>query len=261
VTGEPTRVFAVDWSGKRSRAEHSIWIAEARNRRLTMLECGRDRNGVADFLIGQAQADPSFIVGLDFAFSMPGWFVRELGCRTAPDLWRVAERHGERWLTECAPPFWGRPGRTRPTCGEQFRRCEAEHVRVGGIRAKSAFQIGGAGAVGTGSIRGMPVLSKLRDAGFHIWPFDTARQPCAIEIYPRLLTGAVTKRNGEARAAYLRDGLAGAMPDPLHQLAVSSEDAFDAAVSALVMSQHIDELAALAEGDDVEGAIWAPTPT
>ena len=40
------------------------------------------------------------------------------------------------------------------------------------------FQIGGAGAVGTGSIRGMPHLLTLARNGFGIWPFS--------EGWPRL---------------------------------------------------------------------------
>ena len=50
---------------------------------------------------------------------------------------------------------------------------EAERAaRVRGIAPKSVFQIGGAGSVGTASLRGMPVLQRLREAGFAVWPFD-----------------------------------------------------------------------------------------
>ena len=38
------------------------------------------------------------------------------------------------------------------------------------VRPKSTFQIGGAGAVGTGSLRGMPHLLTLREAGCAVWP-------------------------------------------------------------------------------------------
>jgi hypothetical protein len=51
--------------------------------------------------------------------------------------------------------------------------------------------------------------------------------------------------------------------DPEHvRLATGSEDAFDAAVSALVMLEHLDDLSALPDEADpelrVEGRIWHP---
>ena len=52
------------------------------------------------------------------------------------------------------------------------------------------------------------------------------------------------------------------MRHELRQRAASSEDAFDAAVSALVMARHIDELAAPPRATDpqvkLEGLIWHP---
>src|SRR5947207_2673911 len=81
----------------------------------------------------------------------------------------------------------------RPTLEEHLRRTDRDVPGIGGIRPKSVFQIGGAGAVGTGSIRGMSLLKRLSDAGFAVWPFDSAQFPLVVEIYPRLLTGSVKK--------------------------------------------------------------------
>jgi hypothetical protein len=67
------------------------------------------------------------------------------------------------------------------------------------------FQINRAGAVGTGSLRGMPILRQLHDEGFSIWPFDTSGWPRVIEIYPRLLTDVVKKSNRASRVQYLND--------------------------------------------------------
>ena len=43
---------------------------------------------------------------------------------------------------------------------------------------------------------------------------------------------------------------------------IHSEDAFDAAVSAVVMSRHLDEISALTTSDEatdlIEGCIWWP---
>src|ERR1035438_6219537 len=45
-------------------------------------------------------------------------------------------------------------------------------AKVKGIAPKSPFQIGGAGAVGTGTLRGIPELERLHEAGFRVWPFE-----------------------------------------------------------------------------------------
>jgi hypothetical protein len=122
------------------------------------------------------------------------------------------------------------------------------------------LQIGGAGSVGTGSVRGFPALARLQDAGFAIWPFDApARPPVAIEIWPRTLTGPVVKSDATARATYL-DHHFPALPRDLRDAAVGSEDAFDAAVSAVVMSQDETSLRALPALDDarLEGWVWGP---
>src|SRR5207249_2523855 len=142
-------------------------------------------------------------------------------------------------------PFWGRKGSGKPAGQEHFRRTELEvpPVGPGAIRPKSVFQIGGAGAVGTGSIRGMALLARLRREGFSIWPFDQAGWPRAVEIYPRLLTGPVAKSVQSARTGYLTR-LGWPADAALRERAASTEDAFDAAVSALGMDEHQEDLAA-----------------
>ena len=83
-----------------------------------------------------------------------------------------------------------------------------------------------------------------------------------VEIYPRLMTGAVHKSNPIARGQLL-DGRYPRLSDEHRRLAMLSEDAFDAAVSALVMVEHLADLGALpAESDPVlrlEGRIWHPS--
>jgi hypothetical protein len=175
-------------------------------------------------------------------------------------LWDLVARHGEEWLGACQPPFWGRPGMKRPALVEHFRRTEARCTPTKGTRPKSVFQIGGAGAVGTGSMRGMPFLAELRRSGFSVWPFDDATTPLVVEIYPRVLTGPIRKSSAVERTAHLR---AYPIPAGLRTLAEQSEDAFDAAVSALVMAEHVQALHALKRTTDpfevVEGSIWMPT--
>jgi hypothetical protein len=104
----------------------------------------------------------------------------------------------------------------------------------------------------------MPHLLRLADDDIDVWPF-TGRpgHPRVIEIYPRVMTGRVHKRNAAARAAYVANRRL-ELPDD----ALSCEDAFDAAISALVMSRHVDELLELAPARDViaaaEGEVWVP---
>ena len=134
-------------------------------------------------------------------------------------------------------------------------------VSTGGIRPKSAFQIYGPGHVGTGSLRGMPALLKLRQAGFAIWPFDAPKSHTVIEIYPRILTQKVHKGNKEHREEYFRAERFSRFGTQWIAAASSSEDAFDAAVSAAFMQENLDELRFLppvTTYEQIEGKIWAP---
>jgi len=92
------RAVAVDWSGDRSAAGQrrkiwaGVWTAGAGKvdgGRVT-LEGGRTRAEVGEWLIGMARETPRMVVGLDFCFSFPAWFVRgELGCTDGPEFWEL----------------------------------------------------------------------------------------------------------------------------------------------------------------------------
>jgi hypothetical protein len=253
-------VVAVDWSGRATGERRHLWTAEAHAGELLRLEAGRTRTEVVDELVARADERDGVVVGFDFSFSLPEWFLRECGYADARALWDAATTDGESWLRECEPPFWGRPGRPRPDLPVHLRRTEAAVAAVGGIRPKSSFQIGGAGSVGTGSVRGFAALARLQDAGFAIWPFDEpATPPVALEIWPRTFTGPVVKSDVTARAAHLVAAHATLAPS-LRDVAIGSEDAFDAAVSAIVMSHHEQELRALPAVDRTlrrEGSVWS----
>jgi hypothetical protein len=258
-------VLAVDWSGRRTGEARHLWTAEAAGGLLLGLEAGRTRDQLVDELLARVAGGEPLVVGFDFSFSLPAWFLDAHGHAGAPELWAAATADGERWLRECPPPFWGRPGLRRPDGQEQLRVTEARLGAVRGVRPKSTFQIGGAGSVGTGSVRGFPSLARLRAGGFAIWPFDTpAAPPVAVEIYPRALTGAVVKRDPAARIAYL-DQRYPDLSAPLRDQAVASEDAFDAAVSAMVMSGHEAALRTLEPPADPaairEGWVWTADGT
>lgn len=256
------RVIAIDWSGDRRKARGKIWLAEATGGQLVRLENGRNRREVVSWLIAESTDTPAMVIGLDFAFSFPAWHVRACGCSTVRELWAAATANGEDWLRCCSSPLWGRVGHQRPVLHEHFRKTELEASAVGGIRPKSVFQIGGAGAVGTGSVRGMVALDQLSEAGFAVWPFDPPRLPVVIEIYPRLLTGEVVKSSLTDRRKYLDERYPDLAPN-VRLIAESCEDSFDAAVSTLVMFRHLDEILRLpvAKNDEhrLEGTIWCPS--
>jgi hypothetical protein len=238
-------------------AARRIWLAEAcAEHGLVRLESGRSRAELLAHLLEEIERDPRVAIGLDFAFSLPVWFLRALGVSSVVELWRLVDERGEDWLRACEPPWWGRPRRPRPPDVEQFRHTERA-LRASGLYPKSVFQVGGAGAVGTGSLRGMPLLLRLHEAGASIWPFDPPAWPVVVEIYPRLLTGRVVKSSPVAReqhvARWFPQAAGWHMP---------SEDAFDAALSALAMARCHDELACLSIQPDpvvrLEGKIWQP---
>lgn len=267
----PDLVVAIDWSGRARGEQRYLWTAEARCDRLLRLD-GRSRAEVEDHLLSLAGAEPRLVVGIDFSFSLPAWWMRRQGFSDPGQLWRAAGESGERWLAECEPPFWGRPSRKRPAVDDPrrplLRLTEQLIPPVAGLRPKSTFQVGGAGSPGTGSIRGMPMLARLRTAGFAVWPFDPPRWPVALEIWPRQLTGPVRKSDPAARHRHL-EALARTRPGGLGSpelvaLAESSDDAFDAAVAALALSAGLRSLgdlpSCLPPQAGLEGWIWAPPP-
>ncbi|MEO7027939.1 MAG: hypothetical protein ABI147_00855 [Acidobacteriaceae bacterium] len=310
------RIVAIDWSGRVDAAgqRRHIWAGVWTEGESVKLEAGRTREEVAEWLIGLAEETPRMVVGIDCCFSYPAWFLAEHGCATVFDFWKhVADGQGEHWLAraceEFAPPesrderFWGKPHK-RPAqfCGDGYRRMmratdwenkvaqaheggdPARAAKMRGITPKSPFQIGGSGSVGTGSLRAMPFLLRLREAGFKTWPFEDAAlgvaksrspagmterkaSPLLIEIYTRLMTGPVAKSNAAARKTYLAarrrdDALYAAIPREVMKKAEDSEDAFDALVSTMEMVRHREDFAKLRATKDLElrfeGITWRP---
>src|ERR1700677_712425 len=243
------RVVAVDWSGRVDAAgqRRHIWAgvwtgcADSSNDGVVTLEAGRTREELFSWLVEMARETPRMVGGIDCCFSFPAWFLAEHECRTVFDFWKnVADGQGERWLArECEDVmrderFWGKPHkRPEQFCGEglhrSMRMTDVENkitpkmvlddperaAKVKGITPKSPFQIGGSGSVGTGSLRAMPFLLRLREAGVRTWPFESAAlteksrspagmttrkananaRPLVVEMYTRLMTGAVAKSN------------------------------------------------------------------
>ena len=289
----------MDAAGQRRHIWAGIWTAIADGKGKFILEAGRTREELMAWLIDMARETPRMVVSMDCCFSFPAWFLAEHGCRTVFDFWRhVATGHGERWLArECEEVarderFWGKPHK-RPAqfCGEglpkSMRLTDMENkitpkllqgdperaAKVKGITPKSPFQIGGSGSVGTGSLRAMPFLLALWESGFRVWPFESALlsgakpQPLLVEMYTRLMTGAVAKSNEAARRAYLAakrksDAAYAGLGHEVLAKAYGSEDAFDALVSVVEMVRYGKEFAGLKATKDkmlwLEGITWRP---
>lgn len=289
------RVIAVDWSGDKGTGQKKkiwagVWTRSDRGKTFggtVTLEGGRTRDQLSGWLIHLSRETPRMVVGFDFIFSFPSWFLSEHGVPSALDFWKsVATGQGEQWLhRDCTDHrFWGKPKKKpQEFCGDNLHRMmrrtdmevkvvaqiaePAKAARVAGIAPKSPFQIGGSGSVGTGSLRGMPYLLKLREAGFSIWPFDPPTFPMVVEMYSRLMTGPVNKSSQLARTAYLarrKPDFPGLSRAVLAQ-AKASEDAFDALISCLVMTQFRTEFPDLRQADDplyrLEGQTWQPGVT
>jgi hypothetical protein len=261
------RILAIDWSGRSgSDQRRALWLAEAVNRKLNGLEAGRSREETVELLIAEANRNPDLIVGLDFAFSLPEWYLRDQGL-TPRALWarlaaeeltpRMRSLGLARWMNSPEPPFWTTAQAHALLAADQkFRRTEID-ARAASSQPKSVFQLVGVGQVGRSSLYGMQALHRLAAAGFGIWPFHEAEPPLLIEIYPRLLTGPVIKSRQTERERYLSTL---DLPRQFNRRAAASEDAFDAAVSAVVMAAAVGELLALPSKphDLMEGRIWQP---
>jgi hypothetical protein len=298
------RLIAIDWSGRIDAAgqRRHIWSAiwTRRDSRVTVqLEAGRTRDEITEWLMELARETPRMVVSIDCCFSFPGWFLKEHGCADMFAFWRKANAGlAEKWLTrECEEishdeRFWGKPHK-RPAqfCGAGYRRMfrfadydnkiaqalpggDVERAaKMRGITPKSPFQIGGSGSVGTGSLRAMTMLERLHEAGFRVWPLESAAldgarpKPLLVEMYTRLMTGAVAKSNAEARRRYLAARKkTDAMYAPVGRAAMlkaqASEDAFDALVSVMEMARHAEEFGSLRATRDSElrreGLTWRP---
>jgi hypothetical protein len=301
---ELQRIIAIDWSGRidaagqRRHIYAGIWTRAFDGKITVKLEAGKTRDEVADWLIQLSSETPRMVIGIDCCFSYPAWFLEEHNCATVFDFWQhVADGQGERWLAREAQEiardarFWGKPHK-RPAefSGAGLKRMmrltdwdnkiaqsaadgdPERAAKMRGITPKSPFQIGGSGSVGTGSLRAMSFLLRLREAGFRVWPFEAASlgahaKPLIVEMYTRLMTGPVAKSNPTARKAYLaarrkHDPLYAPITRSVYRTAEASEDAFDALVSTMQMVQHASEFAALKPTRDatlrLEGITWRP---
>jgi hypothetical protein len=252
------RTIAVDWSGAREPLRN-LWLAEAEPGRLVDVARFSERAGVVEYLIERLQEKTELVVGLDFAFSLPAWFLAERQLGTPVALWEHMASEADTWL-EPKAPFWSAAGGA-PKEGDRFRETDRDLMKKN-LRPSSPFQLVGPSQVGRGSLRGMSHLLTLKRAGFNIWPFASGL-PLVIEIYPAALypPGFKRKSDPKAIAEAVRD--TPAIGTELKAHAACSQDAFDATASALRMAECAPEFGNLRPAGAgsryaVEGQIWTP---
>ena len=207
----------VDWSANSTPklGRDSIWIGvldAAGGESVTNLPT---RRAAEAFLVECVENDPAAttLVGVDFSLGYPAGTTAALGIDGTPwaAMWAllagcvtddeanannrfVVAAELNRRLTGEASPFWGCPpssaGRhlrpTKPLDAAPlpvFRTTE-EMLREQGRRPFSSWQLLGAGAVGSQSLLGIPMLERLRGRfgdRLDVWPFTTGLQPPLLE--------------------------------------------------------------------------------
>lgn len=258
----PKTCVAVDWSGSKdpAQARKKIWLARVEGGKLVELSAGRTRHDVTEYLIELTRKDERLVVGLDFCFSFPRWFLEEHELSSPPEAWKLARDRSPEWLRRPLDPagfFY-----TRGSGPSQGRYRETERAMGdAGFPPESIFKCVGAKQVGPGSVRGMPHLLELQQAGFSIWPFDEPELPLVVEIYPACLyPKTVTKSRREARRSHLDASYPEVCPSCRSAMA-GNDDAFDAGVSALVMWEQRPAFTRLEKARGtraLEGEIWRP---
>ena len=264
------RCIAVDWSGAEQDKGQlaGIWVAEAEAGTLVRLRNGLTRDEAINMLKREIKLGEAVAIGLDFAFSFPQWYLERSLAVSARALWKLTGCEGERWLRCDTWPFWGRKGSEYQKCPKnlkyalQFRQTE---MNLKGKTPKSVFKLVGEGQVGTGTIRGLPKLVCLQDAGAPIWPFDTPQPsiPTVIEIYPRLFYKGVENNwsvaSRDARKRYLENNY-NHLERNWRDMMIGDPNAFDAGVSALYMNRCAAGLLRLQQAarppESLEGQIW-----
>jgi hypothetical protein len=262
------RVLGIDWSGAAKTSSARIYAAEVvlDGARTTVASVVRaaSRSAVARFLSGQrlelargweAHAPPEppkpgevVLAGLDFAFGFPAEF--ELPGRGNSWTWqqlanwcRHVDDAGSLLDAIEADPVTRRQFRFRENRGgTMLKRCAERELEKRGVHPESVLNLIGSRQVGPGSIRGIPMLARLRRAGAALWPLDShARDTLTlVEVFPRLWLDATgSKENPAARVAQVKlwreHGVGFAAESDM--LAAASPDAMDAVAAAIGLSR------------------------
>lgn len=220
-------VVVVDWSAraKPSPAKPSkdaIFIAFARSD-YTAISYQRTRGAAMRFLVGLIEAERRagrrILLGFDFPFGYPLGFARVVAGSDDPlTLWGVlaglvrdgTDNANNRFEVaaelnrRCGAqgPFWGRP-KGQDIAGLSFLKpphthpfAERRAVERAIPRAKTCFQLMGAGSVGSQALLGIAHLQALRaryGAALAVAPFEAPDRADIVlaEVYPGLIPAAI----------------------------------------------------------------------
>ncbi len=219
-------VVMVDWSAAarapRTARPDTIFAAVARDGHTSPAEYLGHRLAAETWLTGLFAAERAagrrVLAGFDFPFGYPRGFGRALTGTPDPlALWDWLEARIEDAPTrnnrfEVAGainarfpgigPFWGngtardvehlpRKGRARTDTGMPERRAVEDRHRG----AFTLWQLSGAGAVGSQTLMGLPVLSRMRrrfGTDLSVWPFEAPDTGIVLaEVWPSLLAPTV----------------------------------------------------------------------
>lgn len=212
------RIVVVDWSASNSptTGADSVWIAIADSSGIALSNPSTRQTALTEIVAAVDSAGPT-LIGVDFSLGFPRGTAEALGLVGRP--WRavwellgaevaddqrnrnnrfsVASRLNAKVGADDAGPFWGCPPAQRTThltstkpdrsnaWPPEWRHVESR-LRAEGLRPFSAWQLLGAGAVGSQSLVGIAALERLRcNLGdrVSIWPFDAGLAvPLAADI-------------------------------------------------------------------------------
>ncbi|MCU0800568.1 MAG: hypothetical protein MUD11_02125 [Rhodobacteraceae bacterium] len=218
------RVIVVDWSGRATRSpahdsKDAIWVAVVqgasgqatptyhRSRaaaevhlQALLAEGGRQLLGF-DFPMGYPQGFAKALTGQNNTRALHGWIASHVrdGADNSNNRFEVAAGINRRLGGQ--GPFWGCP-KQAPRDGLPARKvvdyaalglAEKRRVERENPPAKPVWQLLGAGSVGSQALLGIPVVHRLAQAtGAAVWPFEAPRDLTLAEVYPSLLSRAVT---------------------------------------------------------------------
>ncbi len=247
------RFVVVDWSANSTpkRGRDSIWIAVAEGGEVSVSN-PTTRAAAQRFLVELLASDPSTrtMIGVDFSLGYPAGTAAALGLpgrpwdaigdllstsivdddRNANNRFEVAAALNAQ-ITGTGAPFWGCPrsrdGRTltvtKPASFAPLGEWRAVEraLREQGCRPFSSWQLLGAGAVGSQSLLGIPMVHRLSAQlgdRVSVWPFTTGLRAPAVdpgavviaEVWPSLvpIEGAEAAVRDEAQVIAVASWLA-----------------------------------------------------
>ncbi len=214
-------IIIVDWSAGNQKSiapcADAIWACVWRNRRTETPLYFRNRQLFEVWLTATLKDETRYsrrvFVGFDFAFGFPDGFAKAVTGSDDPfDMWewlddRIIDSPTANNRFEVAGllnsrfdgigPFWGNASKEDvehlPRKGNDRTNRDFAEKRVVETKAKGAFpvwQLAGAGAVGSQTLMGLPMLHRLRKkfaAHVAVWPFEPMGLPVTfVEIWPSL---------------------------------------------------------------------------